>query len=148
MLAVLATLVTLETTRVIVDVARDPVTLDLCGADAGLSFRLERPATVTLETGGEPVTARLDGRPAVPLRDVPLEAGLHRLLIPGGSLTGTVATARPFTVAARGASGDEATVTGVFVGEFRNRPVLQVGRTFVKGVDLLDGHLVLRATDI
>ncbi|HET6898501.1 MAG TPA: hypothetical protein VFK70_09145, partial [Vicinamibacteria bacterium] len=144
MLLVLATLVTLEASRVVLDVARDPATLQLCGGDARISFRLERPATVTVEAGGGPITARPDGRDAVPVRDLPLEAGPHTLLVSGKSLVQTVTAAIPFTVSARGASGDEARVTGVFAGELRNRPVLQVGRTFVSGVDLLDGHLTLQ----
>jgi len=147
-LFVLATLVTLETPRVVLDVARNPATLELCGGDARIAFRLERPATVTVATEAGPLTARPDGREALPVRDLALDAGPHVLVVPGESLVQTVAVRTPFTVAAHGTSGDEATVTGSFEGEWRNRPVLQVGRTFVSGVDLLDGHLTLQVTDI
>ena len=37
---------------------------------------------------------------------------------------------------------------GVVTTSLRNRSVLPVGRTFAKGVDLFDGHLVRQSTDL
>src|SRR5262249_58633961 len=37
---------------------------------------------------------------------------------------------------------------GEIASVLHNRPVLPVGHTFVKGVDLLDGHVVRSSTDL
>ena len=56
---------------------------------------------------------------------------------------------KPFTLEARDAvDPTQATVAaGVIKLNVVNRSVLPVGHTFVKGVDLLDGHLVQQSTD-
>ena len=50
--------------------------------------------------------------------------------------------------ARRGRSTRTAEVEGKIANKVINRPVLPVGRTFVKGVDVLDGHLVRQSTDV
>jgi YD repeat-containing protein len=45
-------------------------------------------------------------------------------------------------------AAEEVRATGLFVNDVLNRSVLPLGQTFVKGVEVADGHLVRQAMDI
>ncbi|MGD8895882.1 MAG: transglutaminase domain-containing protein, partial [Acidobacteriota bacterium] len=143
-------LVDLETPEVQVHVVRDPLNERLCGNEGHLRFRLCRAARVTLNVAGRPFTGSIDEQAPAPLIDLLLEEGLHEVIIPVGLPELDALESAPFTVEAR----DEvdplqiATARGIIENSVLNRSVLPVGRTFVKGVDLLDGHLVHQATDL
>ena len=84
------------------------------------------------------------------MTDVLLPAGPHSVLVPAGLLELESDEQVPFTLEARDAE-DPSQVTvapGVILSNVTNRSVLPVGHTFVKGVDLLDGHLVQQSTDL
>ena len=142
-------LLDLETWKIEIQTIRDPVNGRLCGTGQALRFRLCRPARVTLTVKGVPFTGSLDGGAPKALADVDLPAGPHEVLVPGGLPELETDQVVPFALEARdvedpGQSGIE---RGVIVSNVLNRSVLPVGRTFVKGVDLFDGHLVQQSAD-
>ncbi len=77
-------------------------------------------------------------------------AGLHEVMVPAGIPELNSTKFAHFSVEARDAADplQTATARGILDQSILNRSVLPVGRTFVKGVDLLDGHLVHQATDL
>lgn len=137
-------LLALHTTVVEQETARLPDDGGLCVAGALVRFRLSRRAMVTLEAGGR--RGSLDGGPLRLVRDVPLDPGQHELVL-SPERRPAVASPASFTITAN-ESGRREQVTGSLRDEPVDRPVLPVGRTFVRGVDLLDGHLVQQATDL
>ena len=142
----ICSLLDLETPIVEVNLTRDPVNGTLCehGDKNRIRFRLCRSARVTLTVAGAPFTASLDGDTPRALADLTLGPGLHQVIVPAG-----LPELEPFRVEARDL--EDATQTSVADGVIRssvvNRAVLPVGHTFVKGVDLSDGHLVQQSTD-
>ena len=122
----------------------------MCGTGQALRFRLCRPARVTLTVKGVPFTGSLDGAAPKALADVDLPAGPHEVLVPGGLPELETDEVVPFALAARDVEdpSQSSIERGVIVSNVLNRSVLPVGRTFVKGVDLLDGHLVQQSADL
>ncbi len=99
---------------------------------------------------GAPLTASVDGGSPQEITSVALPAGPHVVWMAQGVLGGVVATTKPFAVQARSIA-DPALVRqehGTVEADIRNRSVLPVGHTFVKGVDIFDGHLVQQSTDL
>jgi YD repeat-containing protein len=132
-----AELVELLTPLVELEVVRVPDTDRLCAAGGVVRFRLARAARVTLTAAG--------GEPA----PVPLAAGVHELVITAPPRRGLALGERPFALEAIEPGAARAvTVSGTLREERLDRPALRVGRTFVSGVDLLDGHLVLQKSDL
>ena len=142
-------LLTVEKLKLQIDVVRDPLSGSTCGGGDTLRFALCRQARVTIQLRGAPFTASLDGQAPRPLTDVVLAPGPHWVTVPGGLPELESDQEIPFTIEARDAEEPVrvAVENGVVVSHVLNRSVLPVGRTFVKGVDLLDGHLVQQSTD-
>jgi hypothetical protein len=140
----------LLTKEVRVSVVRDPVNGRLCGQGDSIVFHLCRSARVTLKVKGTPFTASLDGGAPQALADLDLGPGVHRVLVPAGLPDLESDQWVPFTLEARDAEdpSQAAVDEGVIALDLVNRSVLPVGHTFVKGVDLLDGHLVQQSTDL
>jgi YD repeat-containing protein len=132
---------------VIVEATRDPfVPEDYHWCRSDVRFRLSRAARVTLRASGREVDGYVDGGELVTVSDVALGAGAHRVSLVGGELA-DVASIAPYALDARDAGGHVEATAGILEGDLANPPVLVVGRTFVRGVDLLDGHVVNQATD-
>jgi YD repeat-containing protein len=140
-------LVTLRTPEPAFEAFRVPDGGGLCRAGAPLEIELARPAAVTLALASHPASAAVDGVAARPIDRLPLAPGRHRLFVLPSEAQPALAQAVPFAVEADDGSGPQR-VRGEIHDDLVNRPVLPVGRTFVEGVDLLDGHLVLQSTDI
>jgi YD repeat-containing protein len=131
-------LVELLTPEVELELVRVPDSETLCGAGGVVRFRLAREARVSLSAQG--VTGPT---PAL------LPPGVHELALSAVRRQGLAMGERPFALAALPAgAGPPATVSGTLRDERLDRPVMRVGRTFVSGVDLLEGHLVHQATDL
>jgi YD repeat-containing protein len=145
--AVAGSLVELETPRVIAEAIQDPVSEDYCRCLSEVRFRLARPARISLREQGRALRGLVDGGEAVDLAAVPLGAGSHRIVLYGEG--GMVGSRTPFVLEAQDAKDpkQKETAEGVIESDLANPPVLTVGRVFVGGVDLLDGHVVLQATD-
>jgi RHS repeat-associated protein len=143
-------LLDLETPVVQVRLTRDPVNGRACGSGNKLRFSLCRPARVTLTVKGQPFTGSLDGGAPQVLADLELPAGEHFVLVPAGLPELEAEEQAPFSVEARDVEDPTqvAVAPGVIELSLNNRSVLPVGHTFVKGVDLLDGHLVQQSTDL
>jgi RHS repeat-associated protein len=142
-------LLALETETVVRSYTEDLLNDFICRDDGQLVFALCRDARVTLTIDGQPVSAMIDGSAPQPITDLPLTASAHAITLPGDLFPPDL-DSHPFVLRAVDAS-DPTLITeapGVVVSALRNRAVLPVGRTFVKGVDLFDGHLVQQATDI
>ena len=111
-----------------------------------LRFRLCQDARVSLTVGGRELRSEL------------LPAGVHEFRLSPVDLDGvpplsTAPDGNEFSYVIRAeetADPDKTAASeGVIEVEQRcNRAMLPVGRTFVKGVDLFDGHLVRQATDL
>ena len=145
----ICSLVELLTPHVKVKVIRDPLNDRLCGDGDKIRFTVCRPSRVTLTVKGAPFTASLDGGAVQELTDLVLSPGLHEVLVPAGLPELESEGVAPFRLEARDAE-DPSQVTiadGEVLLTLVNRSVLPVGRTFVKGVDLFDGHLVQQSTD-
>ena len=145
----ICSLVELLTPRVQVRVTHDPLNGRLCGTEGRLRFALCRASRVTLTVAGAPFTASLDGGAPQSLTDLALGPGFHEVVVPAGLPELESAEVAPFRLEARDAEdpAQPALADGVIELSLLNRSVLPVGHTFVKGVDLLDGHLVQQSTD-
>jgi RHS repeat-associated protein len=144
-------LLQLETPRVTLAFTNDPLNETTCGHPSEIRFGLCRDAVVTLTLSGVPLTALVDENPTPrTLSKLALSAGTHRVRLVAGLLGNSMDAQAPFVVHAEGASDPSlsADASGVVSNTVANRSVLPVGRTFVKGVDLFDGHLVQQATDV
>jgi len=132
-------LVTLVRDKVFLNLTRDPLNEGtLCGEEGKLPFVLCRPALVTLKVDGVSVVDRLA-----------MAAGEQAILL-APTLLGLEPNARaPFElqVVDQVDPSLQTLATGTVESSITNRSVLPVGHTFVKGVDLLDGHLVHQQTD-
>ena len=143
-------LVTLRDRRVVIDLTLDTVNEILCGQPRRVRFGLCEAATVSFTVDGIPLTASVDGSLPLEITDLALPAGPHIVSMPAGVLGGVFAVTKPFTVAARSIA-DPSLVReeeGTVEADIRNRAVLPVGHTFVKGVDIFDGHVVRQSTDL
>ncbi|HET9316804.1 MAG TPA: DUF6531 domain-containing protein, partial [Vicinamibacteria bacterium] len=151
-------LLDLLTRRVEVDITCDPSNGALCGRPAEVVFKVCRPAQVTLTVGTQPATAALhrlatepppDPPPSQPVVDVPLQPGVYTAVLSVGTLPTGETEPRVMTVQALEVeSGERQAEDGTIRNRVVNRAVLPVGRTFVKGVDLFDGHVVRQAQDV
>ena len=136
--------------RLLLEVVRDPVDGSLCGTGDVLVLNVCEQSRVTLRIDGAvPPMLSMDGQP-VYLADLSLAPGTHVVSVPFGTIGNGLDTEKPFTVVATSESdpGRVAERQGRVANKLVNRPVLPVGRTFVKGVDLFDGHVVRQATDL
>lgn len=143
-------LLTLKDRRVVLELTLDQVNETLCGQPRPVRFGLCEAATVTFEVDGRPLMASIDGSAVQELTDIALPAGPHVVSMPAGVLGGVYATTKPFTAEARSIA-DPALVQeeeGTVEADIKNRSVLPVGHTFVKNVDIFDGHVVHQATDL
>jgi RHS repeat-associated protein len=124
--------------RVFLNLTRDPLNETLCGEEGQLPFLLCRPAKVTLKVDGVSVVENLQMAP-----------GQRAILLPPALLGLNPNASAPFelTVVDQSDPTLQAVATGTVESSIVNRSSLPVGHTFVKGVDLLDGHLVQQATD-
>ncbi|HEY2944840.1 MAG TPA: DUF6531 domain-containing protein, partial [Vicinamibacteria bacterium] len=132
-------LVTRVPDKVFLNLTRDPLNDGtLCGEEGKLPFVLCRPARVTLKVDGVSVVENL-----------PMDAGTESILLPP-ALLGLDPNARaPFElmVVDQADPSLQTVATGMVESAITNRSVLPVGHTFVKGVDLFDGHVVQQSTD-
>jgi RHS repeat-associated protein len=148
----ICSLLDLLTPQVEVTVTRDPLNDQLCssGDRNRIRFNLCRGARVTLRVAGSTFTASLDGGAPRDLADIDLGPGIHEVVVPAGLPELESDQVKPFTLEARDTvDPTQATVAaGVIAINLISRSVLPVGHTFVKGVDLLDGHLVQQSTDL
>jgi YD repeat-containing protein len=140
--------VDLWTPRVSVQKTIDRVN-DLSCSDPGrIAFVVCKPSRVSLTLEGSPLVASLDGAPETPLTDLALAPGLYVAHV---SAAGLGDLKQPLSFEVKGVPDDGGALDvrpGVIELDVLNRAVLPVGRTFVKGVDLLDGHLVQQSTDL
>ena len=144
-------LLDLKTPIVVMSYTRDPLNGVTCGREEELLFVLCRDARVTLTVADQVVTGAIDnGIVPVAVSDVLLAAGAHKILLPPGLFSATSEDSKPFALRAVDVLDPTLDVTapGTLEVSVRNRSVLPVGHTFVKGVDLLDGHLVRQGTDL
>lgn len=148
-------LVDLQTPVVQIEMTIDAVNATSCSEEAVLRFKLCRAARVTLRVDGQVFTSVVDGDNApVPIQDLPLAAGEHTVAVPPHVIAPGLMTSQtaqvPFQL--RGVAEDDPSVVqespGIIAGSAFNRSMLPVGHTFVKDVDLYDGHLVVARTDI
>ena len=143
-----APLLELLTPDVEMELARVPDTSVLCAAGAPVRFRLARPARVRLTVEDVPAEGSVDSGPPRTLEGLSLSAGTHRLVLRAPRRASLALGERRFRLEAVAASGSRLTAEGRLRDERIDPPVLPVGRVFVKGVDLLDGHLVHQVTDL
>ncbi|MGE0454278.1 MAG: RHS repeat-associated core domain-containing protein [Vicinamibacteria bacterium] len=143
-------LLRLETERVVQQVTIDPLNGTRCGTPSQIVFTVCRAAQVGISIDGQPLVSSISGGGGLPvtLIDVPLNPGTYAVTVPPDALGTNLTAMKPFSVSARPADGPIETAPGTLVNDIRNRSVLPVGHTFVKGVDLFDGHVVRQATDV
>jgi RHS repeat-associated protein len=123
-----------------------------CGGTSPLVFNLCREARVSLNIEGHDVSGMLDGEPRNNFSDVVLAKGSHQFVFDKITMDSRVGVdgERQFLMHAQSVeeSDDVVDRAGKVASSIENRSVLPVGHTFVKGVDLLDGHVVRGGTDI
>ena len=143
-------LLDLRDESLLLDVVRDPLDGTFCGGGDVLAFRVCQGSRVTLQIDGSVPVLSLDGEAPRTLSEVPLAPGLHVVTVPFGTIGDGVDTERTFTLQAQSLLDPErrAERQGTIKNKIVNRAVLPVGRTFVKGVDLYDGHVVRQASDV
>jgi len=80
-------LLDLKTTKLILNVTRDPVNGTTCGEEKAIEFVLCRDAVITFTLDGADVMGGIDGSGVPrPLRSIPLAAGLHGVTLPADVL--------------------------------------------------------------
>ena len=146
-------LLSLATPRLSLRAVYDPTTESLCDSGDVLTFYVCEPAHVTLDIFGETINPPyvLDHQTALSsIESEYLAPGLHTIRVPFGKIGQALDTVRTFTLRAVSAVDPlkEKELQGTVANSLVNRAVLPVGHTFVKGVDLMDGHLVRQATDM
>ncbi len=144
-------LLDLLTPKVVLRGYRDPLNNVSCGAPAVIEFTLCQRAAVTIEVPGLPnLLGYLDGNlgSKVNISGQPLDPGAHVIQIPVDPTTANLDTSFQISATALADASVSAAAVGEIKLEVENRSVLPVGHTFVKGVDILDGHVVQQATDI
>ena len=145
-------LLKLETPHLVIEPTLDPVANTFCGDRGALAFELRRPARVRLLVEGQPAKFAVNDREVAAHGEVVLPPGRHELVLGLEALGNLIGVTKPFTLVATevadSAPAATVSVSGEVHGDILNRAGFAVGRTFVKGVDLLDGHLMIPATDI
>jgi RHS repeat-associated protein len=148
-------LLALQTPVVEIELTADRVNGSVCAEDKEIEFFVCRASNVTLRVGGQVFEGYVDdGTAPVRVENLPLEAGLHKIKIPPAALEADFlsnpAPQKPFVV--RGVEIDDPTrvqeAAGLIKARTLNRAVLPVGHTFVKSVDLADGHVTLGYADV
>jgi RHS repeat-associated protein len=116
--------------------------------DARIRLNLCQRSEVTLRIDGQIVTTRVNSLTQQTIDKRDMAAGAHSFLVPADTLP-QITDERTFTVLIRSVvDEEERTLDGLIVGEIRNRSMLPVSHTFVKGVDLFDGHLTMGGSDM
>jgi RHS repeat-associated protein len=153
-------LLTLQPERIQIHLVVDPTNQSVCTVsffhpdgtreEPSIVFHLCDAAHVTLRLDGKVLTSSVDGGPPLLLQDLPLAGGAHKVTIPTAEFGLRPGTTVPFEVSAVRDSdpAQQATRPGVIETSVTNRSVLPVGHTFVKGVDIFDGHVVAQETDL
>jgi RHS repeat-associated protein len=143
-------LLDLRDDELLLEVVRDPVDGTLCGGADVMVLNVCKASHVTLRIDDSVAALSVDGQPASPIADLPLSPGTHVVTVPFGTIGTGLDTMKRYTLQARDPEDAETLVErqGTIRNKLLNRPVLPVGRTFVKGVDLFDGHVVRQATDL
>jgi RHS repeat-associated protein len=144
-------LVDLKTPIVTLSLVRDPVNDRTCGEPAKLKFSLCLDSRVTILVDDRPLVAAVDGAGQnVPITDMPLAARDHEIEIPAALLGQALDATARFEVRAFSVADDTIrdVARGQILNSLQNRSALPVGHTFVKGVDVLDGHVVQQHTDV
>ena len=149
-------LLDLATPFVSIPLAVDVVNGIQCGNEGLLKFTLCEASRVTLRVEGQVFEGKVLGLPGphpletVRVEDLELPAGDYTVVFPQTYLGPNVLAQKPFVLGA--VSLDDPSrheeAPGTVANSARNRAVLPVGHTFVKGVDLLDGHLVRSHADL
>jgi RHS repeat-associated protein len=112
-----------------------------------LLFVLNAAARVTIRVDGQIIPQQDDSQaPGAPFADVPLQAGLNRVLITRALVP--VPGEHEYRIQAVYEEGVQTAQTGKVIHEVVIDESLPVGHTFVKGVDLSDGHLTLGREDL
>ncbi|MEO8359209.1 MAG: DUF6531 domain-containing protein, partial [Vicinamibacteria bacterium] len=144
-------LVSLRSREVKLSLVRDTLNDSYCGSEAQVEFTVCRDSLVTLKIDGQVVTGGIDKTDTTrAVSDLRLNAGIHHVSLSPGLLGFNLGASAPLLVSAVAISNptlrgeDE----GVVLNSVANRSSLPVGHTFVKGVDLFDGHLVQQASDL
>jgi RHS repeat-associated protein len=112
-----------------------------------LHFALNHDARVTIRIDGHVITPPGDGQtPGTPFADVALPAGLNRVLItrPMVSVPGE----HEYQIQVTYEEGVTSVQTGKAIHDVVIDESLPVGHTFIKGVDLSDGHLAVTREDL
>jgi YD repeat-containing protein len=149
-------LLELETPFVSIPMAVDAVNGVSCAQDGLLKFTLCEASRVTLRVEGQVYEGEVRGLPVphppptVRIEDLELPAGEYTVVFPPTYLGPNVLAQKPFVVGAVSLAdpGRRAEAPGTVANSARNRAVLPVGRTFVKGIDLFDGHVVRSHADL
>ena len=143
-------LLSLNTPKVTLSAVQDPVNGTLCGDEAPVVFGLCRAAKVDFTIDGRAESLSIDGAAPAPIASLPLGPGVHTVTVPYGILGGPVLARKPFEVQAQDLADSTIVqrASGEIEGDLKNRSVLPVGHTFVKGVDVFDGHVVRQSTDL
>ena len=149
-------LLDLETPYVSIPMAVDAVNGTSCAQDGLLKFKLCEAARVTLRVEGQVYEGEVRGLPepepppSIRVEDLELPAGEYTIVFPPTYLGPNVLASKVFVLGVASMSDPVrlAEAPGTVANSARNRAVLPVGRTFVKGVDLLDGHAVRSHADV
>jgi RHS repeat-associated protein len=140
-------LLDLVTPRVTVERLRDTLNGRVCGQAGEVVFTACRAAKVTLSGPGLLAGVLDDSQFVGPVTEMAVAAGVHRIYIPPDA-NRTLTEQTPFVLKVQALlDGEQQQAPGVIHLEVKDKAVLPVGRTFVKGVDLYDGHLAKQAVD-
>lgn len=126
----------------------DRINGTVCSTPGGLIFSVGLDAQVTIKLDGAILTSTTI--PPITYNNFAAAAGRHVVEIAGPMASG--AGDHPFEITAvvtlPGGASQTLTVTGAIRHDVVINASLPVGHTFVKGVDLLDGHITLTRDDL
>jgi RHS repeat-associated protein len=114
--------------------------------ESHIEFGLPYDATVTVRLDGAVVVADLGGGTIGPVQNIKLPGGWNRVPITGRMVG--VPGEHTYTIEAAFDTTTSTTAAGTVIHDVVILESLPLGHTFVKGVDLADGHTVLSRTDI
>jgi YD repeat-containing protein len=141
-------LLRVETSPLVMEFLEDPESHVLCGGRSVVPFVLRSLARVTLRVEGVVVEAEVDGKPTVSVQDVSLAAGRHEVVLRRPAWASAPVMSAKLEIEARVEGAAAETASAELVPDVRNPAVFRVGRTVLSGVDMLEGHLTVQATDI
>ncbi len=125
----------------------DRINGDICGSEADLKFEIYSDALVTIEIDGSIITP-ISGPLTIPIKNVPFPEGMNQ--IPVSREMVPVPGEYEFKITAvftEGVSTVEVSTFGKIIHEIKISESLPIGHTFVKGVDLHDGHISIMRED-